>query len=105
MTKIEPGLYTINQDGVIQDGPFAGYIVRWPPSPSRGDRVTDEYITVGELGSGWAAVHMAYVEPDDYTGYWDVQQTGIGRYRTHAAALVEARQWAASDEIRYEGDT
>lgn len=55
-----------------------------------------EYITVSLLGSGYAAIHMRWY--DDMNGY-DVQQTGIGRYRTREAATTEAIVWAQSDNI------
>jgi hypothetical protein len=57
-----------------------------------------DYICVMLLGSGYAAVHMRWIDNFDYQGY-DVQQTGLGRYVKRSAAETEARIWAASDEI------
>lgn len=54
-----------------------------------------DYITVSLIGSGHAALHMTHVD-----GYWDIQQTGIGRYKTYEEAVAEARDWSRSDEIR-----
>lgn len=55
-----------------------------------------DMITVMLLGSGYAAIHMRYY--DDMEGY-DIQQTGIGRYRTKEEAVKEAQDWSTSDEI------
>lgn len=63
------------------------------------EQVTAERITVQLLGSGYAAVHMVKVK-DDHGEYWDVQQTGIGRYKTRAEAEREARSWSKSDCIQ-----
>lgn len=57
-----------------------------------------DYITVDLLGSGWAAIHMTW---DKGGGFYDVQQTGIGRHPTRARALVEARSWARNEEIQF----
>jgi hypothetical protein len=63
------------------------------------DKVIQERMTVQLLGSGYAAVHMVLVEDDNLGQYWDVQQTGIGRYRTRQEAEQEAIGWSISDEI------
>lgn len=60
---------------------------------------TNVRIVVTLLGGGWAAVMVG-----DYDGYPEPIQTGIGRYRTSAEAVPEARSWAAADEVPYEGD-
>lgn len=57
-----------------------------------------DYLCVSLLGSGYAAIHMRWYA--DMGGY-DVEQTGIGRYQTHAEAVIEARMWSVSDEIEY----
>lgn len=54
-----------------------------------------DFISVSLLGSGWAAMHWTY-DPD---GFWDVQQTGISRYKTRDEAIIEARIWSKSDGI------
>lgn len=58
------------------------------------------FITVSKLGSGWAAICMVFV--DDFPeGYWDVQQSGIGRYPTPEGAEAEARGWAEAEELEF----
>ena len=51
------------------------------------------------LASGWAAVHVAMFDDGDGIWYPDMQQTGIGRYRTREEAENEARDWSRSDKI------
>jgi len=63
------------------------------------ESIVDEYLIVRLLGSGFAAVHMVKVKDGNDT-YWDVQQTGVGRYKTSKEAEIEAKSWSASDEIR-----
>ena len=67
------------------------------------EKIIDECITTCLLGSGFAAVHMVLVKEDDNEPYWDVQQTGIGRYRTSSEAKIEAKSWSFSDQIKYRG--
>lgn len=64
------------------------------------DKIIDEMITVELLGSGYAAVHRVLVRDPKLGDYWDIQQTGIGRYRDRLEAVNEAKDWAMSDEIR-----
>lgn len=67
------------------------------------EKILDQYITVYLSITGWTAVHRVFVHEDSDRpgeGYWDNQQTGIGKYVTREEALVEARNWAKSDEIR-----
>lgn len=64
------------------------------------------YLMTRLLGSGWAAVHMVNVTvskpgKEPYT-YEDVQQTGVGRYKTQREAWVEAKMWSESDEIPFD---
>lgn len=66
------------------------------------DIIIDEYVTASLLGSGYAAVHMVLVRDPKLGDYWDVQQTGIGRYATREEAEREAKAWSKSDEIRYQ---
>lgn len=64
------------------------------------EQIIDEEITVTLLGSGFAAVqHMVKIR-DDFGEYWDVHQTGIGRYESREKAEIEAMQWAESDGVR-----
>lgn len=70
---------------------------------AKGETIVDEMLTVLKLGSGYAAVHMVEVKTEGYSGtYWDIQQTGIGRYATHEEAAGEARGWSTTEEIRLE---
>jgi len=62
------------------------------------EQIIQEKMTVQRLGSGYAAVHMVLVK-DGIGEYWDVQQTGIGRYATRQEAEREAIDWSKSDEI------
>lgn len=65
------------------------------------EKILDRYITTALLGSGHAAVNMVLIKDDDDEAYWDVQQTGIGRYKTRKEAEVEAQMWAKTEGIRY----
>lgn len=58
-----------------------------------------EYVTVSELGSGWAALQIAILETNDATRYEDVWRTGMGRYATREEALEEAKSWAEFEEL------
>lgn len=62
------------------------------------EKTSNFRLDVSLLGSGYAAV--LYVDvTDDHGTYTDVQQTGIGRYKTRKEAVIEARMWSESDEI------
>ena len=65
------------------------------------ETIIAQRITVMLLGSGLAAVHMVQVRDTELGDYWDVQQTGIGRYkaRDRNRAVGEAYSWSKSDEI------
>lgn len=79
--------------GLIQQGTpafLAAQLVLEDKSP---------YIHVSLLGSGYAAVMMEW-QPE---GFWDVFQTGIGRYKTREEAVIEAKIWSETDEVRYVG--
>lgn len=56
------------------------------------------YVTATKLGSGFAAI-LLFWETKGH--YWDVWQTGIGRYATKEEAEVEAKQWAETEGLRY----
>lgn len=49
------------------------------------------------LGSGYAAVMINYYDDS----YEDIQQTGIGRYKTSEEAEKEAKEWAEAEDIDY----
>lgn len=53
-------------------------------------------VSVSLLGSGYAAIQTAEFNDDGTPEgwYYDVWQTGIGRYATYLEALVEAEFWA-----------
>ena len=55
-------------------------------------------IQVGKLGSGWAAI-MYQWQTDGH--FWDVFQTGIGRFATKEEAVIEAKIWSESNGVRY----
>lgn len=59
------------------------------------------YITTMHLGSGWAAIHVVRVLEANLPPYWDIEQTGFGRYKTEGEAIAEATVWAESAGIRY----
>lgn len=65
------------------------------------EKIIEEYITVELLGSGWAATHRVLVQEDNSEDdrYWDIQQTGVGRYQNREKAVVEAENWSKSDGI------
>lgn len=66
------------------------------------DKILDQYISVSLLGSGWAAIHFVEVlEQGKKMPYWDVQQTGIGRYKTKQEAISEAKLWAEAEKLKY----
>lgn len=73
--------------------------------PRGKERIVEQLMTAQLLGSGYAAVHMVRVEEEGRGSYWDVQQTGIGRYATLEEAKAEARDWAVSDGIPLEPAT
>lgn len=54
-------------------------------------------ITVGLLGSGYAAIMLADYEDMDWNT--DVENTGIGRYATKEEAIEEAKHWAEDEGI------
>lgn len=65
------------------------------------EKTSNFRIDVQLLGSGYAAVLMVDVT-DKHGTYTDVQQTGIGRYKTHAEAVKEAKDWAAAEDYPLE---
>jgi len=67
------------------------------------EKVLDEYITAYLSITGWTAVHRVLIQEDNDIPYWDNQQTGIGKYKTKEEAMVEARLWGISEEIRVIG--
>lgn len=67
------------------------------------EKIIEELITVEMLGSGFAAIHRVLIKDSKLGEYWDIEQTGIGRYDTREEAEAEAKNWAISDEIPYKG--
>lgn len=63
------------------------------------------YITVTSGGNGYFAVQMWWnpKEPGcgNKEGFWEPWQTGIGRYKKQEQAIIEAKQWAEAEELRY----
>lgn len=55
------------------------------------------YIKTMLTGAGYAAV-MIVRDPD---GFEDIQQTGIGRFKTEKPAIVEAKIWAQAEGLEY----
>lgn len=72
------------------------------------DRISKVYITIGHGMGGYYAVMRVFVEEWDEdwgeyrTGYWDNQQTGVGRYSTPEEAAEEGRDWAEAEGIKFE---
>lgn len=60
------------------------------------------FITVQDLGSGFAAVCW-WLNTEDFPGeaFWEPWQTGTGRYLTEGEAAEEALGWAWSEELEY----
>lgn len=56
------------------------------------------YITTTHGGSGYFAVLMTYY-PED--GFYDVQQTGVGRFVWKDQAIAEAKEWAKAEGLEY----
>lgn len=57
------------------------------------------WITVTSGMSGYFAVQM-WRNPD-MGGFDEPWDTGFGRYKTRAEAEVEAREWAAAEELEF----
>lgn len=60
------------------------------------------FITTEKLGSGWAAMQywVNTTEPD-LGPFWEVYDTGIGRYQTEERAEIEAKQWSKNRGIPF----
>lgn len=59
------------------------------------ERHLDVYLSI----TGWTVVHRAKANWDGDGEYWDNMNTGIGKYKTRAEAIVEAKSWSESDGI------
>lgn len=60
------------------------------------------YITTTKGMSGHFAVMMWYNNRDeDYGGFWEPYDTGVGRYATRDEAINEAKSWAAAEGVQY----
>jgi hypothetical protein len=67
-------------------------------TPRRKETVSNFRLNVTSGMSGWFAVLLVDVT-DERGTYTDIQQTGVGRYRTRQEAVKEATSWSLSDEI------
>ncbi len=69
------------------------------------EKIKPSYITVMSGMSGYfAALISWYPDSDDESienGMWDVNNTGVGRYRKYAQAEMEAKSWAKDEQIEY----
>ncbi len=59
------------------------------------------YITVTLGMSGYFAVMIWLNKENPEMPFEEPYQTGIGRYRTREKAEIEAKSWAAAEELRY----
>lgn len=57
------------------------------------------YITVSHGMGGWFAVLVIWTAE----GFYDVEQTGLGRYETREEAVAEARWWAHDEKLPVRG--
>ena len=57
------------------------------------------YMTVTQGMSGYFAVLMTW--NDEFDGFYEPYQTGVGRYETKEEAEVEAKQWAEEEGVEY----
>ena len=64
------------------------------------DKILDSYIGVTSGMSGWFAIECVLVDDPELGEYWDIQQTGVGRYKERRQAVLEAISWSESDEIK-----
>lgn len=58
-----------------------------------------DFITIYESVGGWKAVWMTWNQ--DYGGFYEPWQTGIGYYDEPGSAIREAQTWAADEGINY----
>ena len=65
------------------------------------ETISNHRITVKLLGSGFAAIMLVEVTDEKLGTYTDIQQTGIGRYKTKQEAESEAKHWANDEGIPY----
>ncbi len=58
---------------------------------------TKVYISVLELGNGWAGVLII----EDENGFPEPWQTSILRFKTREEAIIDAKQWAEAEELNF----
>lgn len=59
-----------------------------------------DYITITHGMSGYFAILMRWVT--EHGGFYDIWDTGVGRYPSLEEACVEGRTWAKEEGLRFE---
>jgi len=54
------------------------------------------YISVYRAIGGWQSQMICWYPEDNM---WDVQQTGMGPYKTRKEAEIDAKCWAGTEEV------
>lgn len=64
-------------------------------------RINDKrpHVTVTQGISGWFAVAVCW--NDASGGFWEPENTGVGRYATREEAEAEGKEWAASEDVEF----
>lgn len=57
------------------------------------------HVTVAQGMSGWFAVLVSWNDE----GFWEPEQTGVGRYDERFDAEVEAMEWADDEGLAFHG--
>lgn len=65
-------------------------------------KTRNHFITIGLIGSGYAALHIAEYEDMDWMQ--DIVETGIGRYDNSVDAKIEAMGWAEAECLQLKID-
>lgn len=66
------------------------------------EETKDDHITIDRGGSGYLAVHVCTVIPDDGSDeYLDRVSTGVYRGNDRMQAVAEAKVWAASMQLPF----
>ncbi len=63
------------------------------------DEAKKPYISVYNPIAGWKAI-MYWWNPE-LGGYWEPYQTGMFAHKTRASAVIDAKLWAAAEELEY----
>ena len=58
-----------------------------------------DYVSVTHGMSGYFAVHLRWY--NEFSGYYDVEQSGHGRYSTKEEAEAEGREWAKAMGVEF----